>query len=122
MKFTPSHEWIKVEDLTGTVGITAYAKKELGDIVFVELPKVGSFVKMGEEVCVLESTKAAADVYAPVSGKIVAVNDKLKESLSELNTSPETAGWLFKIELSDLKDLDALLDAKGYKSVVENTD
>ena len=109
MYLTESHEWLQVNGNVGTVGITAYAQNELGEIVFVELPKVGQTVKAKEEVCVLESTKAAADVYAPVSGKIIAINDALKKDPSLINKSAETAGWLFQIELTHPKELEHLL-------------
>src|SRR5437870_1500856 len=109
MKFTETHEWIDVKDGIGIVGITEYAQKELGDIVFVELPEVGKTVKAGSEAAVLESTKAAADVYSPVSGTIIAVNTALKEKSELVNTSPQKDGWLFQIKLSnpdELKHLD----------------
>src|SRR5579862_7182249 len=89
MKFTHSHEWIRIDGKIGTVGITDHAKSELGEIVHVELPKVERSVKAGDEVCILESTKAAADIYSPVSGKIVAVNDSLKTSTHPINQSSE---------------------------------
>lgn len=114
MKFTESHEWIEVQEELGIVGVTNYAQKELGDIVYVELPTVGKPVKQGEEAAVLESTKAAADVYAPVSGHIVEVNEKLKNTSELVNQSPEKEGWLFKIKLSDLKEIDSLMTAEQY--------
>jgi glycine cleavage system H protein len=110
MKYTETHEWIEVKDGIGVVGVTNYAQKELGDIVYVELPKVGKEVRKGKEAAVLESTKAAADVYAPVSGKIVEINSALSETSELVNSSPENKGWLFKIILSDLGELDDLLD------------
>lgn len=113
MKFTESHEWIEIEDGIGTVGVTTFAQKELGDIVYVELPKIGKEVRKGEEAAVLESTKAAADVYAPVSGKIVEVNSSLTQMSQLINTSPEKDGWLFKLILSDLKEIDSLLDREN---------
>lgn len=116
MKYTESHEWIEVKNGLGTVGVTNYAQKELGDIVFVELPKVGKSVKAGEEAAVLESTKAAADVYAPVSGKIVEVNTALNDASDLVNKSPEADGWLFKIQLADAKELDKLMDENQYNA------
>ena len=116
MKFTESHEWIEVKDGIGTVGVTHYAQKELGDIVYVELTKVGSQVKTGQEAAVLESTKAAADVYAPVSGTILEVNTALVNASQLVNTSPEKEGWLFKITLSNPAEFDALMDKKAYQS------
>lgn len=114
MRFTESHEWITCEGKIGTVGITDHAQKELGEIVHIELPKVGGKVKAGEEVCVLESTKAAVDIYAPVSGKITAVNELLRSDPTKLKGT----AWLFKIELSDAKELEGLLTSSDYKSLV----
>lgn len=109
-KFTESHEWIVVDQGIGTVGVTHFAQKELGEIVYVELPEVGRSVKAGEEAAVLESTKAAADVYSPVSGKIVEVNTKVSSESDLVNKSAEAEGWLFKIALQDPKELEILLD------------
>lgn len=117
MKFTETHEWIDVKDGVGTVGVTEYAQKELGDIVYVELPKIGSEVKKGQEAAVLESTKAAADVYSPVTGKIVEVNLALKDASELVNNFPERDGWLFKLTLSDTKEFDALMDKETYEAV-----
>lgn len=116
MKFTETHEWIDVKDGIGLVGVTEFAQKELGDIVYVELPTPDKSVKKGEEAAVLESTKAAADVYAPVSGKILSANTALNDTPELVNSSPENKGWLFKIALTDPKELDALLDAETYKA------
>lgn len=116
MKFTETHEWIDIKDGIGTVGVTEYAQKELGDIVYVELPKVGKEVKKGQEAVVLESTKAAADVYSPVSGKIVEVNLVLNDASELVNTFPEKDGWLFKLKLSDPKEFDSLLDKDTYQA------
>jgi glycine cleavage system H protein len=113
MKFTETHEWIKVEgDGAGTVGISDYAQGELGDIVFVELPKVGAVFKKGEVSVVLESTKAAADVYAPASGTVTAVNTLLNDHSELINHSPENEGWLFKMLLSDPAELEGLADSE----------
>lgn len=116
MKYTESHEWIDVKNGVGTVGVTHFAQKELGDIVYVELPKVGKDVKAGEEAVVLESTKAAADVYSPVSGVILEVNTALSQASEKVNLSPENEGWLFKIKLSHPNELDALMNAETYLS------
>ena len=113
-KFTPDHEYIRVEGATGTVGITNYAQEQLGDIVFVELPEVGKVLKKGDEAAVVESVKAASEIYAPVSGTITAVNDALNGEPGLVNADPEASGWMFKIEVSDLGELDKLLDADGY--------
>ena len=119
MKFTDSHEWIEVSNGEGTVGITPYAAKELGEIVYVELPKVGHSIKARSDACVLESTKAAADVYSPVSGKITAVNETLKNESGLVNTSPLEKGWLYKIQLEDESELDALMDEKKYQEMIQ---
>lgn len=105
MLYTESHEWIEEGTNPKKVGITEYAQKELGDIVYVELPKVGATVKKGQEVAVLESTKAAADIYAPITGKIVEVNEKLKENPALLNISPEQEGWIYKVEGDEMSSL-----------------
>ena len=118
MKYTESHEWVEVADGIATVGITDHAQKELGDIVYVELPQINREVKIGQEAAVLESTKAAADVYAPISGMIVEVNTRLKEASDLVNQSPEKEGWIFKIKLKDPKELDALLTENDYRSKV----
>ncbi len=118
MKYTESHEWIDTQSGIGTVGITDHAQKELGEVVFVELPAVGKHVQAGEEIAVLESTKAAADIYAPVSGEIVAINQKLGDFVHYINTSAEKEGWLFKIKLSAPAELDALLESEEYLQMV----
>lgn len=98
--YTPTHEWIEVDGDEGTVGISDHAQKELGEIVYVELPKIGEEVEKGEEVCVLESTKAAADVYSPASGRIIAINEAVRQTPSLINRAPESAGWLYKLKIS----------------------
>ena len=118
MKYTDSHEWIKIEGHIGMVGITKYAQKELGEIVHIELPKIDSSVEAGDVIVVLESTKAAADIYSPVSGKILAVNQRLKEDLSLINRYPEGEGWLFKIKLEDHTELEELHDEKSYLALI----
>lgn len=118
MKYTNTHEWIDLKGDIGTVGITDHAQKELGDIVYVELPKVGKTVQAGEEAVVLESTKAAADVYSPISGTILEVNSSLTSASELVNQSPEASGWLFKIKPSNPKELDKLLDETAYRSLV----
>ncbi|MCB1109466.1 MAG: glycine cleavage system protein GcvH [Chlamydiia bacterium] len=110
MKYTDSHEWYK----EGKVGISQYAQKELGEIVYLELPKVGQIVQAGEEVAVLESTKAAADIYSPISGTVTAVNEKLKEDVNLLNLAPETEGYLFTIQPSDPTEEEKLLSLEEY--------
>ena len=117
--FTEEHEWIELEGETATVGITDYAQEQLGDIVFVELPGVGDVLEQGGDAAVVESVKAASDVYAPVSGEVVEANAALEDDPSLVNTSPEEDGWFFKLTLSDRDELDGLMDAKAYKSFVE---
>lgn len=114
MKYSESHEWIEVKEGTGVIGVSHHAQQELGEIVYVELPKVGKDVKAGEEACVLESTKAAADVYSPVSGTILEVNSALVQTPNLINESPEDKGWLFKIRLSSPQEMDRLMEASEY--------
>ena len=113
-KFTKDHEYIRVEGATGTVGITPYAQEALGDIVFVELPSVGKVLKKGDEAAVVESVKAASEIYAPVSGTVTEVNSALSGEPGLVNQAPDTTGWMFKIAISDAAELDTLLDADGY--------
>ncbi|SCA62830.1 Glycine cleavage system H protein [Chlamydiales bacterium SCGC AG-110-P3] len=117
-KYTESHEWITVEGEIATVGVTTHAQDELGDIVYVELPAVDKEVSAGNEAVVLESTKAAADVYAPIGGKIVTVNEKLTAAPETVNADPEGDGWLFKMEVADVSQVDALMDEAAYKAMV----
>jgi len=118
MKYTDSHEWIRMEGNRGTVGISEHAQNELGEIVYVELPEIGQEVHAGAEIAVLESTKAAADIYAPVSGKVTKVNEILKEDVSTLNEAPEASGWLFEIEMHNPAELDQLLDQAAYQTLI----
>lgn len=118
MKYTDSHEWILVEGNVGTVGISAYARDELGEVVYVELPKVGERVSAGDEVVILESTKAAADLYTPVSGVITAVNESVKKDPSLLSKSPEDLAWLVKISLEDPTEMESLLDKGEYLELI----
>ncbi|QIV78290.1 glycine cleavage system protein GcvH [Fervidobacterium pennivorans] len=115
-KYTKTHEWIDTE--TGKVGVSNYAQEQLGDIVYVELPAVGKEVKKGERIVSLESVKAAGDVYAPVSGKIVAVNDKVNAMPELINQDPEGEGWLVQIEMSNPAELDELLTEDEYKATL----
>lgn len=119
MKYTDSHEWLHLEDnQMACIGVTLYAQKELGDIVYVELPTVGKHVKAKQEAAVLESTKAAADVYSPVSGIITEVNTKLADAPELINHSPEKEGWLFKVQLSNLDELNELMDENQYQMLL----
>jgi glycine cleavage system H protein len=120
MLFTNEHEWIRVDGDVGTVGITDYAQAQLGDVVFVELPEVGAQVERGGEAGVVESVKAASEVYAPVTGEVVEVNEVLGDTPDKVNASAEKDGWFFKIKLSDPAELDGLMDAAAYAGLVES--
>ena len=111
----PSHEWVKVEGNVGTVGISDHAQAELGDIVFVELPEVGTEVAANESFGVVESVKAASDVYSPVTGTVVEINEVLGEEPGTINTGPFSEGWMMKVELSDPSEADGLMDAAAYE-------
>ncbi|TRO88987.1 glycine cleavage system protein GcvH [Glycocaulis profundi] len=114
-RFTKDHEWIRVEGDIATVGITAYAAEQLGDVVFVELPETGKSFKAGDEMAVVESVKAASEVYAPVSGEVAEVNDALEGEPQKVNEAPDTDGWFVKLKLSDTSQLDGLMDEAAYK-------
>jgi glycine cleavage system H protein len=114
--FTKDHEWIRVEDGVATVGITAYAQEQLGELVFVELPAVGQQLAKGDVAVVVESVKAASDVYAPVDGEILEVNTALSSDASLVNSAPTGEGWLWKMKLSDESQLSGLLDQAGYEA------
>lgn len=116
--FTEEHEWVEVEGTVATVGITEYAQAQLGDVVFVDVPVEGKQFDKGDEAAVVESVKAASDVYSPVSGTIVEGNDVLADEPALVNTDPEGDGWFFKLELSDASELDGLMDEAGYKKYV----
>jgi glycine cleavage system H protein len=116
--FTQEHEWIEVEGQTGTVGITDYAQGQLGDITFVELPAEGATVAKGDSVSVVDSVKAASDVYTPVSGTVTEANPALADEPELVNSDAEVGGWLFRVELSDTSELDALMDETAYKAFV----
>ncbi len=120
IKFSKDHEWVSVDGDTGTVGITDYAQGSLGDIVFVEVPEVGATFSKGDDVAVVESVKAASELYAPVSGEITETNGALEADPSLVNTSPNDEGWFFKIKLSDLAELDDLMDEAAYNAFVES--
>lgn len=114
VKYTEDHEWLNIEGDTATVGITVHAQDALGDVVFVELPAVGSVFAQKDTAGVVESVKAAADVYMPVSGEVIEVNEALRDDPSLANSDPLGAGWFFKIKLSDAAQLDALMDETSY--------
>jgi len=114
VKYTEDHEWLKIDGDTATVGITVHAQDALGDVVFVDLPAVGATMAQKETAGVVESVKAAADVYMPVSGEVIEVNEALRSDPSLANTDPLGAGWFFKVKLSDASQLDALMDETSY--------
>jgi glycine cleavage system H protein len=116
--FTQDHEWISVEGDNATVGITDYAQAQLGDVVFVEVPPAGTEVAKGKEAAVVESVKAASDVYAPVSGTVTEGNAALEADPALVNTSPEGEGWFFKLKLADTAELEGLMDETAYKAFV----
>ena len=120
IKYTEDHEWLKIDGDTATVGITMHAQEALGDVVFVELPAVGTTFAQKETAGVVESVKAAADVYMPVSGEVTEVNEALREDPSLANSDPLGAGWLFKLKLSDASQLDALMDETKYTAFSAN--
>ncbi|WP_413204753.1 glycine cleavage system protein GcvH [Rhodospirillum sp. A1_3_36] len=116
--FTEDHEWIAVEDGVGTVGITSFAQSQLGDVVFVEVPEVGVSLEKGGEAAVVESVKAASEVYSPVTGDVVESNEALPDSPGTVNEDPEGEGWFFKVKLTDLSELDGLMDQAAYDAFV----
>ncbi|WP_415886154.1 glycine cleavage system protein GcvH [Neptuniibacter sp. QD37_6] len=121
LKYVASHEWIRVEgDGTVVIGVTDHAQDLLGDVVFVELPEVGAEVESGDETGVVESVKAASDVYAPLSGEVVAVNEDLEDSPELVNSDPYGDGWFFKLKLSDAEELNELLSAEAYNDLCES--
>ncbi|MGB0205597.1 MAG: glycine cleavage system protein GcvH [Neptuniibacter sp.] len=121
LKYVASHEWIRDEgDGTVVIGITDHAQDLLGDVVFVELPEVGAEVATGDESGVVESVKAASDIYAPVAGEVVAVNEELEDSPELVNSDPYGDGWFFKVKLSDAEELSSLLDGEAYAEVCES--
>ncbi|MGP1354646.1 MAG: glycine cleavage system protein GcvH [Parasphingopyxis sp.] len=118
--FTEEHEWIDVDGDHATIGITDYAQEQLGDIVFVEVPESGTMLEKGGEAAVVESVKAASDVYAPVSGEVSEGNDALADEPALVNSSPEEEGWFFRMTLSDASELEGLMDATAYKAFVDS--
>jgi glycine cleavage system H protein len=113
-RYTKDHEYIRVDGDTGTVGITAYAQEQLGDIVYVELPETGRKLQQGDEAAVVESVKAASEIYAPVSGTVTEVNQALAGEPGLINASPDADGWIYRIAIADAAELDGLLDAEAY--------
>lgn len=121
LRYAASHEWVRPEgDGVYTVGISEHAQDLLGDMVFVELPDVGDEVNAGDDVAVAESVKAASDVYTPITGEVVAVNEELEDSPELVNSDPYGDGWMFKIKASDASEFEGLLDAEGYENTLED--
>ncbi len=118
MKFSQTHEWVDQNNEIATVGITNYGRMHLGDIVNIKLPEVNKEVTKDQEVCIIESNKAAVDVHSPISGTIIEINQTLSENISILNSSPEKDGWIFKVKMKNPKELDALMDLKKYEKKV----
>ena len=122
VRYTKDHEWVRIEGPEGVVGITPYAAQQLGDVVYVELPAVGRVAAQGKEIAAVESVKAASEIYAPVSGQVMEVNPVLAEDPAKVNESPEDEGWFFKLAISNLKELDALMDAAAYQAFLKTLD
>ena len=120
--YSKDHEWIELDGDTGTVGITDHAQEQLGELVFIVVPEVGAALDQGDEACVVESVKAASEVYSPCTGEIVAVNEVLADSPTTVNDDPEGDGWLFKIKIADMSELDDLMDADAYKEYLKDLD
>lgn len=119
LKYTKDHEWVRLEGDLATVGITSYAQDKLGDLVFVELPSIGASFGQGAPAAVVELVKAASDVYTPMTGEVVAVNEKLGNEPGLVNTDPTGEGWLFRIKVADKREIDTLLDEAGYQAILE---
>ena len=118
-RFTRDHEWVRLDGDLAIVGITDYAQSQLGDVVYVELPEIGHRVAKGTEAAVVESVKAASEVYAPVSGEVAEINEALTADPAKVNADPMGEGWFIKLRLDDPKELDSLMDEKGYKRFIE---
>jgi glycine cleavage system H protein len=119
LKYTEEHEWLNLEDDVATVGITVHAAELLGDVVFVQLPEVGARLAKGDGAAVVESVKAASDVYAPLAGEVVEVNQAIVDDPAVVNADPQGAGWFFKLRLEDTKAMDGLMDEVAYKKLIE---
>jgi glycine cleavage system H protein len=120
-RYTKEHEWIDIKGDSGTIGLTDYAQGKLGDIVFVELPPVGARLEAEKPLGTVESVKTANDIYAPVSGEVVAVNGELKDAPEKVNSDPHGAGWLIKVRLKDRSEIDALMDAAAYEAYLSTS-
>lgn len=121
-KISKEHEWVRVEGAEAVIGITDYAQEALGDVVFVELPEVGATIALGDEIAVVESVKAASEIYAPISGEITEVNADLEADPSLVNSSPLEDGWFFKMKVGDADELDDLMDEAAYKDFLKELD
>ena len=119
-KYTKEHEWVEVDGDTATVGITNHAQESLGDIVFIDLPTVGKEVKSNEELCVIESVKAASDIYAPIDGEVIEINNNLNDDASIVNQDPEKDGWIFKMKIADPNQYTNLMSLDEYLASLEN--
>ncbi len=117
--YTKEHEWIRVDEEIGTIGITDYAQHELGDVVFVELPKVGDHITANEAFGTIESVKAVSEIFAPVDGEVVGINSKLQNSPELVNTDPHGEAWLIRVKLSDRRDTDKLMSAEDYEAYIK---
>lgn len=122
LRFSSDHEWIRVEGDIAVVGITDYAQEQLGDIVFVELPEVGDSLAKADQAAVVESVKAASELYAPIGGEVTEINEALADAPEAVNADPLGGGWFFKLRLADAGELDALMDEDAYKAFVEGLD
>lgn len=120
--FTEDHEWVLLEGDVATIGVSAYAQEQLGDVVFVEVPEVGSDLAKGDELAVVESVKAASEVYTPISGEVIAINKELEDTPTLVNEDPHGDGWFAKLKVSDPSEVDELMDEAAYKTFVEGLD
>lgn len=118
LRFTEDHEWLRLDGDIATIGITAHAAQQLGDLVFVQLPDIGSRLSKGDVAAVVESVKAASDVYAPIAGEVAEINDVIVNDPSIVNSDPQNAGWFFKLKLADPKAFDALMDEAAYNKLI----
>ena len=119
MRFTKDHEWVELSGDVATIGVTAYAAEQLGDVVFVETPEAGKAVKAGEQLAVVESVKAASDVYAPISGEVIEANAALAEAPETVNAAPEAAGWFAKLRVANPAEVEALMDRPAYEAYLQ---
>jgi glycine cleavage system H protein len=120
LKFTNDHEWMRIEGDTAVIGITEYAQQQLGDVVFVELPDIGRVLERGKDAAVVESVKAASEVYAPIDGEVIEINTLLLDQPDTVNSDPQGEGWFFKVKLGDTTQLDALLDEAAYHTLIRD--